>query len=175
MGRVVKTIGDEVFFVAPTVDAACRIGTDVVRAAHEDAVLPQARGAVGVGPVTPREGDYFGPLVSLLSRLVKVGQPGDLVLTAEAAAELPEDSWSVQALEPAIFRGVEGPVEAFRAVRRPALTTYESPPHRRTALKTPSTTDLPSVRHPTGITGPVAAPSRPVGPSAWTCGGRGLI
>ena len=74
-----------------------------------------------------REGDYFGPLVSLLSRLVKVGQPGDLVLTAEAAAELPEDSWSVQALEPVVLRGVEGPVEAFRAVRHPRSTMYESP------------------------------------------------
>jgi adenylate cyclase len=118
-GRVVKTIGDEVFFVAPTVDAACRIGTDVVRVAHEDPVLPLARGAVGIGPVTPREGDYYGPLVNLLSRLVKVGQPGDLVVTAEAAAQLPEDVWSVQALEPAVLRGVEGPVLASRAVRRP--------------------------------------------------------
>jgi adenylate cyclase len=115
-GRVVKTIGDEVFFAAPTVDAACRIGTEVVRAAHEDAVLPPARGAVGVGPVTPREGDYYGPLVNLLSRLVKVGQPGDLVLTADAAAQLPEGAWSVEALEPAVLRGVEGPVQAFRVV-----------------------------------------------------------
>ena len=41
---------------------------------HDDAVLPPARGAVGVGPVTPREGDYFGPLVNLLSRLVKSGR-----------------------------------------------------------------------------------------------------
>jgi adenylate cyclase len=115
-GRVVKSIGDEVFFVAPTVDAACRIGTDVIRAAHEDSVLPSARGAVGVGPVTPREGDYYGPLVNLLSRLVKVGQPSDLVVTADAAADLPEAAWSLQALEPAVLRGVEGPVEPFRIV-----------------------------------------------------------
>jgi adenylate cyclase len=113
-GRVIKTIGDEVFFVAPTVEAACHIGTDVIRAAHEDSVLPQARGAVGLGPVTPREGDYYGPLVNLLSRLVKVGQPGDLVVTAVAKAELPEAAWSLEALEPVELRGVEGPVEAFR-------------------------------------------------------------
>ncbi len=46
-GRVVKTIGDEVFFSAPTADAACRIGTEVCRAAAEDRQLPAARGAVG--------------------------------------------------------------------------------------------------------------------------------
>ena len=46
-GRVVKMIGDEVFFAAPTADAACRIGLEVCRAAAEDEVLPPARGAVG--------------------------------------------------------------------------------------------------------------------------------
>ena len=35
-GRVVKMIGDEVFFAAPTAEAACRIGTEVCRAADED-------------------------------------------------------------------------------------------------------------------------------------------
>jgi adenylate cyclase len=118
-GRVIKTIGDEVFFVAPTVDAACRIGTDVIRTAHEDSVLPPARGAVGVGPVTPREGDYYGPLVNLLSRLVKVGQPGDLVVTSAAGAELRRGAWSLEALEPSDVRGVEGAVEAFRTVPGP--------------------------------------------------------
>ncbi len=48
-GRVVKMIGDEVFFAAPTVDAACRIGTEVCQAAADDDVLPPARGAVGFG------------------------------------------------------------------------------------------------------------------------------
>ena len=75
-GRLVKTIGDEVFFAAPTADAACRIGVEVCRAAAEDDVLPPARGAVGIGAAIPREGDYFGPLVNLLARLVKVGAPG---------------------------------------------------------------------------------------------------
>ena len=46
-GRVVKTIGDEVFFSAPSADAACRIGTAVCEAAAADPVLPPARGAVG--------------------------------------------------------------------------------------------------------------------------------
>ena len=97
-GRVVKTIGDEVFFAAPTAPAACRIGLDVCRAAADDPVLPPARGAVGIGPVTPREGDYYGPLVNLLSRLVKAADPGDLVVTETAAAALPDDVFVLRPL-----------------------------------------------------------------------------
>ncbi len=74
-GRVIKMIGDEVFFAAPTAEAACRVAVEVCRAAAEDDVLPPARGVVGIGAATPREGDYFGPLVNLLARLVKTGCP----------------------------------------------------------------------------------------------------
>ena len=107
-GRVVKTIGDEVFFTAPTAEAACRIGIDVCRAAAEDPLLPPARGAVGIGAATPREGDYFGPLVNLLARLVKVGAPGELVVTEAVAEDLSPDEWSAQAARaggPARHRG----------------------------------------------------------------------
>ena len=112
-GRVIKMIGDEVFFYAPSVEAACRIGTEVCRAAADDEVLPDARGAVGVGPVTPREGDYYGPLVNLLARLVKVGAPGQLVATEAAVARLHEDEWSVRPLEPATLPGIPEAVRAY--------------------------------------------------------------
>jgi class 3 adenylate cyclase len=112
-GRLIKMIGDEAFFYAPSVEAACRIGTEVCRAAVDDEVLPDARGAVGVGPVTPREGDYYGPLVNLLARLVKVGAPGELVATEAAVAQLPEKEWSVCPLEPATLPGIPEPVRAY--------------------------------------------------------------
>ncbi len=112
-GRVVKTIGDEVFFAAPTAEAACRIGIEVCGAAAEDEVLPPARGAVGIGPATPREGDYYGPLVNLLSRLVKTGAPGDVVVTEAVARDLSPDTWSLRPLEPAELRGIGDPVRAF--------------------------------------------------------------
>jgi adenylate cyclase len=118
-GRIVKMIGDEVFFAAPTADTACRIGTDVIRAADDDEVLPPARGVVGLGYATPREGDYFGPLVNLLSRMVKIGNPNDLVATEEIAKELSADSWFSEALAPTELRGIEGPVRAFRVWPRP--------------------------------------------------------
>jgi class 3 adenylate cyclase len=113
-GRIVKMIGDEVFFAAPTADAACRIGTDVIRAAAEDEILPPARGVVGVGYATPREGDYFGPLVNLLSRIVKIGSPNELVVTDVVAAELSGDHWVVEALTPTQLRGINDPIRAYR-------------------------------------------------------------
>lgn len=117
-GRVVKTIGDEVFFAAPSADAACRIGLEVCQAAAEDRVLPQARGAVGIGAAVPREGDYYGPMVNLLSRLVKVGAPGEIVVTEAGAAALKADEWRLQPLAPAALRGIEGAVRAFHVKHR---------------------------------------------------------
>ena len=111
-GRIVKMIGDEVFFAAPTAEAACRIGTDAIRAAAQDDVLPPARGAVGLGSATPREGDYFGPLVNLLSRLVKVGAPGQLVATEPTVAALSPDEWIIDPLELDDLRGIDHPVGA---------------------------------------------------------------
>jgi class 3 adenylate cyclase len=106
-------IGDEVFFAAPSVDAACQIGAEVIQAAAVDPLLPPARGAVGHGLVTPREGDYFGPLVNLVSRLVKAAAPGALVVTGEAAAALPADRWLVGELDPQLLRGLPHPVRVF--------------------------------------------------------------
>ena len=117
-GRVVKTIGDEVFFAAPTADAACRIGLEVCEAAGADHVLPPARGAVGFGPVIPREGDYFGPLVNLLARLVKAASPGEIVVTEAAAGMLMPDKWTLVPLEPTELRGIEAPTRAFHVEHR---------------------------------------------------------
>jgi adenylate cyclase len=117
-GRVIKMIGDEVFFAAPTADAACRIGTDVCGAAQTDPLLPSARGAVGFGLATPREGDYFGPLVNLVSRLTKAARPETLVVTQRAAEELSDSDWDLTALGPEPVRGLEDPVPVFAVTRR---------------------------------------------------------
>jgi adenylate cyclase len=120
-GRVVKMIGDEVFFSAPSVDAACRIGTEVCQAVALDPLLPPARGSVGLGPVVPREGDYFGPLVNLVARLVKAAAPGALVVTEEAAAALPGDRWLIEELDPHQPRGLASAIRVFgvRSVAAP--------------------------------------------------------
>jgi adenylate cyclase len=116
-GRVIKMIGDEVFFAAPTVDAAGRIASDVCAAAAADPLLPDARGALGYGLATSREGDYFGPLVNLVSRLTKRALPRTLVATQPAAAALPADKWNLRELEPQAIRGLETPARVFAVTR----------------------------------------------------------
>ncbi len=124
-GRVVKMIGDEVFFSAPSADAACQIGTEVCQAAEADSVLPAARGAVGYGTATPREGDYFGPLVNLVARLVKVAAPGQLVVTEAAAAALRSDRWVRLPLGPQPVRGLPAPVTVFSV--KPVSLSFDGP------------------------------------------------
>jgi adenylate cyclase len=126
-GRVIKTIGDEVFFAAPSAEAACRIGLEICRAVAQDGVLPLARGAVGIGPAIPREGDYFGPLVNLLARLVKVGAPGEVVVTEAVAHQLPPGSWDLRPLQPTELRGIAEPVSASVVERRIPSTGSTEP------------------------------------------------
>ena len=95
------------------------------RAADEDPGLPPARGVVGAGPAIPREGDYFGPLVNLLSRLTKSGGPGELVATEAAVEELSPERWEVEELEPVDLRGVPGPVRVFRVQPRDVFAPAE--------------------------------------------------
>jgi adenylate cyclase len=112
-GRVIKMIGDEVFFVGPTTDSACRIAVEVCQAAAADHVLPPARGAVGIGPATPRGGDYFGPMVNLLARLVKSAGSGEVVVTEDAAPDLAAASWILTPRGPVQLRGIDVPIRVF--------------------------------------------------------------
>lgn len=115
-GRVVKLIGDEVFFAAPTVDTAVRIGSGICAAVAADALLPPARGAVGYGFATSREGDYFGSVVNLVSRLTKSARPGTLIVTEEAVGLLSTDDWELRELPPQHIRGFATPVRVFDVV-----------------------------------------------------------
>ncbi|HEV2369267.1 MAG TPA: hypothetical protein VGR90_05295, partial [Acidimicrobiales bacterium] len=92
--RVVKMIGDEAMIVAPDASSLVGAATALCAAVHEDADLPDARGAVGFGPVFTRDGDYFGPVVNLASRCVKLADPGSVVVTEETRAALVSSGWT---------------------------------------------------------------------------------
>jgi adenylate cyclase len=86
-GRVVKLIGDAAMIAAPSAEVVVRISLDVAEECDRDGVLPPCRGAVGFGDVLFRDGDYFGSLVNLVSRAVKIADPGRIVVTPEARAD----------------------------------------------------------------------------------------
>ncbi|HVM65266.1 MAG TPA: adenylate/guanylate cyclase domain-containing protein, partial [Acidimicrobiales bacterium] len=82
-GRIVKMIGDEAMFVAESVTDAARIGLGLAEAYADDELLSDVRVGLSVGPVLIQDGDYFGPVVNLASRMVNIADPG-AVLVSEA-------------------------------------------------------------------------------------------
>jgi len=80
-GRVVKMIGDEAMFVAETAADAARIGLALAEAYADDELLSDVRVALAVGPVLIQDGDYYGPVINLASRVVDLAQPGSVLVT----------------------------------------------------------------------------------------------
>jgi len=117
-GRIVKLIGDEAMFMAPSGADAARIALELCRSVSADAALPDARGAAGYGTVGARDGDYFGPLVNLVARAVKLADPGWVVVTEAVRRDLddsPAEGEPIEVIEirgPEL-RGVSEPVRLF--------------------------------------------------------------
>jgi adenylate cyclase len=93
-GRVVKMIGDEVMFVVPTATGAAQIGLSLAEEYAGDDLLSDVRVALAVGPVLVKDGDYFGPVVNLASRLVNVAHPGTVLVSDEFRTALEAESAS---------------------------------------------------------------------------------
>jgi adenylate cyclase len=85
-GRVVKMIGDEAMFVTESALAAARIGLALAEAYAGDDLLSDVRVALAVGPVLVQDGDFYGPVVNLASRVVNMAAPGSVIVTDEFRA-----------------------------------------------------------------------------------------
>jgi adenylate cyclase len=78
-GRIVKTIGDEIMFVTDTAATAAQIAVTLAVRTTGDDVLPETRAGIASGALLLREGDYFGPVVNLASRLTELARPGTVL------------------------------------------------------------------------------------------------
>lgn len=106
--RLVKTLGDEVMFVAPDAASAAEVALALHRTHAQNPELPQIRVGLATGAVLNRMGDVFGVTVNRASRFTALARPGTTVLdsaTAEALAAT-EDSYLVRALTPRPVRGL---------------------------------------------------------------------
>ena len=90
-GRVVKMIGDEVMFVVPTATGAASIGLSLAEAYADDELLSDVRVALAIGPVLIQDGDFYGPVVNLASRLVGVANPGTVLASDEFRVALEDE------------------------------------------------------------------------------------
>jgi adenylate cyclase len=85
-GRLIKTLGDEVLFVADDPGTAAEIGMRLIETMTGDETMPALRVGMAFGTVTTRMGDVFGTTVNLASRLTSIA-PRDAVLVDGDFAE----------------------------------------------------------------------------------------
>lgn len=96
-GRVIKTIGDEVLFVAERPAAAVEVALRLTERGEAEGDFPRVRAGVAYGAVTRRLGDVFGPTVNIASRLTSIARPGTVLVDRGAfdaltAEEQPADA-----------------------------------------------------------------------------------
>nr|WP_245354767.1 adenylate/guanylate cyclase domain-containing protein [Brachybacterium sacelli] len=85
-GRVVKTVGDEIMFLADTPEDGAQIAVSLAEAITSDPALPPIRVGLSWGSMFSRYGDVFGPKVNLAARMESVARPGSVMVDAETAA-----------------------------------------------------------------------------------------
>ena len=79
-GRVVKMIGDEVMFTVDSPVAAAEIGLALAEGTRGADELSDLRVGLAYGPLLEREGDLFGPVVNMASRITSIAFPGSIVV-----------------------------------------------------------------------------------------------
>jgi adenylate cyclase len=80
-GRVVKLIGDEVMFVADSIDDAVEIALELIDRLRLVESLPPVHCGIATGPTVVVGGDVFGPTVNLASRLTDRARPDSVAVT----------------------------------------------------------------------------------------------
>ncbi|AEA25581.1 adenylate/guanylate cyclase [Pseudonocardia dioxanivorans CB1190] len=90
-GRIVKTVGDEVLFVADDAATAAGIALALDEQVAADDLLPPLRIGLAAGEVLARFGDVFGEPVNIAARLTAQARPGTVLVDREVAAALDGD------------------------------------------------------------------------------------
>jgi len=105
-GRLVKTIGDEVLYVAETPTAGAEISLALSQAFEDDEILPKTRVALVWGRILSRMGDIYGPTVNLAARLTALAEPGTVLIDSLTASVLAGDErYILTPQEPENVRG----------------------------------------------------------------------
>jgi adenylate cyclase len=105
-GRIVKTVGDEVLFVADTVAAAAEIAVALHERVDAEPVLPALRIGLAAGDVLQRFGDVYGETVNIAARLTTHARPDTTLVDREVREALRGDArYSVHKLRPLQVKG----------------------------------------------------------------------
>lgn len=105
-GRVVKTLGDEVLFVADSPRDAAEIAVQLTGPSRAAQGLPALRVGMASGQVLSRFGDVYGPVVNLAARLTSLAKPETVLVDKELAAVLRRDrDYQLRGRRPVAVRG----------------------------------------------------------------------
>ncbi|HLT09688.1 MAG TPA: adenylate/guanylate cyclase domain-containing protein [Micromonosporaceae bacterium] len=117
-GRVVKTLGDEVLFVADDAAAAASIACRLVAAIGGHRGLPDIRIGLATGPVATWLGDVFGTPANLAARLTALASRNTVLADGETADRLADHAgFALRALPPVEVQGL-GVVTPYEVNRR---------------------------------------------------------
>jgi adenylate cyclase len=116
-GRVVKMIGDAVFYIADDLPTGLRVVTSLMERLNSMRDMLPVRASIVRGSVFSRSGDVFGPPVNLASRLVDVAPVGQILTDGDTANRINHGEagpwYRASAAKEADLRGV-GKVSPFR-------------------------------------------------------------
>jgi adenylate cyclase len=90
-GRVVKTVGDEVMFVADNAAVGAEIALGLLEAIEAVEELPGLRVGVACGTVLARLGDLYGEPVNIASRLTSIARANSVLVDRDMAGAVEGD------------------------------------------------------------------------------------
>jgi adenylate cyclase len=115
----VKTIGDALMLRIPDPGEAIRLGLHITHEVMRGHGAPAVRVGLHHGDAVERDGDYFGATVNLAARVSGIATGGEVLVTAQTAALVPElEGVFYESRGRTVLRNVREPVELFAAVRR---------------------------------------------------------
>lgn len=140
-GRLIKTVGDEVLYVAWPPRAAAEIAVSILDRIAADSRLPEVRVGIASGEVLARLGDVFGTTVNLASRMTTLAHPGSILCDEATAHELTDCETLV--VTPARRRTMKGLGQvATYSISRPGETSPATARWRRALNRAERTRDV---------------------------------
>lgn len=113
-GRIVKMIGDAAMFTVVDPAQGARIALEMAEVVAAEESLGSLRIGLAYGPILSRDGDLYGPVVNLASRLVGVGRAGAVNVSHEMRDAIAgDDRFALRSLGDKPLKGI-GDVRVYR-------------------------------------------------------------
>jgi class 3 adenylate cyclase len=114
-GRIIKHIGDEVMFVTIDPVSGCELALALMTEFVDEGIQP--RGGLAFGDVLARQGDYYGEVVNLASRLADLAVPGEVLADDNVRVAAGSSGLVFESAGRRQLKGFEEPVLVFSVLR----------------------------------------------------------